>query len=86
VTLQRIKQVPREQWPVTSIQRVVTPLEEVTVATPFEPLLEVLRRVRQGGETRVLVVHDGQVVGIVSPTDIARVLDRAPLRATEPGR
>jgi Zn-dependent protease/predicted transcriptional regulator len=86
VTLQRIKQVPREQWPVTSIQRVVTPLDEVTVATPFEPLLEVLRRIRQGGETRVLVVHEGQVVGIVSPTDIARVLDRAPLRATEPGR
>lgn len=81
VTLQRIKQVPREQWPVTSIQRVATPLEEVPIATPFEPLLEVLRRVRQGGESRVLVVHDGQVVGIVSPTDIARVLDRAPLRS-----
>jgi Zn-dependent protease/predicted transcriptional regulator len=80
VTLRRIKQVPREQWPITSIQRVATPLEEVTVATPFEPLLEVLRRVRQGGESRVLVVQDGQVVGIVSPTDIARVLDRAPLR------
>jgi Zn-dependent protease/CBS domain-containing protein len=80
VTLQRIKQVPREQWPITSIQRVATPLEEVPVATPFEPLLEVLRRIRQGGESRVLVVHDGRVVGIVSPTDIARVLDRAPLR------
>jgi Zn-dependent protease/CBS domain-containing protein len=80
VTLQRIKQVPREQWPVTSIQRVATPLHEVPVASPFEPLLEVLRRVQQGGERRILVVHDGQLVGIVSPTDIARVLDRAPLR------
>jgi Zn-dependent protease/predicted transcriptional regulator len=86
VTLQRIKQVPREQWPVTSIQRVLTPLEEVTVAPPLEPLLEALRRVRQGGESRILVVHDGQVVGIVSPTDIARVLDRAPLRADAAGR
>jgi Zn-dependent protease/predicted transcriptional regulator len=80
VTLQRIKQVPRDQWPVTSIQRVATPLEQVPVATPFEPLLEVLRRVQRSDESRVLVVHDGQVVGIVSPTDIARVLDRAPLR------
>jgi Zn-dependent protease/predicted transcriptional regulator len=80
VTLQRIKQVPREQWPVTSIQRVATPLEQLPIATPFEPLLEVLRRVQRSDESRVLVVHDGQVVGIVSPTDIARVLDRAPLR------
>jgi Zn-dependent protease/predicted transcriptional regulator len=80
VTLAQIKAVPRERWPMTSVQRVAAPLAEVATATPFEPLLEVLPRLRNGGDGRVLVVEGGRVVGIVSPTDIARVLDRAPLR------
>jgi Zn-dependent protease/predicted transcriptional regulator len=82
VTLQQIKQVPRDAWGMTSIQRVASPMDLVATAAPREALVEVLPRLRApGGGGRLLVVEQGAVVGIVSPTDIARVLDRAPLRA-----
>lgn len=81
LTLKQIKAVPRDAWATTSVQRIAVPLASVAVAAPPEPLLDVLPRLRDGGDGRILVIADGRVVGIVSPTDIARILDQAPLRA-----
>jgi Zn-dependent protease/predicted transcriptional regulator len=84
LTLKQIKAVPRDAWPSTSVQRIAAPLVAVAVAAPLESLLDVLPRLRDGGDGRVLVVAEGRVVGIISPTDISRVLDRATLRSGHP--
>jgi Zn-dependent protease/predicted transcriptional regulator len=84
LTLTQIKAVPREAWATTSVQRIAAPLASVAVAAPLESLLDVLPRLRDAADGRVLVIADGRVVGIVSPTDITRVLDRAALRAGRP--
>ncbi len=53
------------------VSEVAWRLDEVTVAPPDELLIEVLRRM-SGGDGRILVFDDGGLVGIVSPSDVAR--------------
>ena len=55
------------------------PMREVTTATPDELLLDVLRRAGTGGDGRILVFDGGELVGIVSPTDVARAIQLAEL-------
>ncbi|MGH4017047.1 MAG: site-2 protease family protein [Pseudonocardiaceae bacterium] len=80
VTLNRIRQLPGQSRPVTSLQQVACPPEEVPVARPDEDLLELLPRMTGCTDGRAVVLDEaGRVVGIVSPTDIARTVQNADL-------
>ena len=74
VTLARVKSVPFESRSSTLVRDCAWPLSEVTTATPNEMLLGVLRRAGDDGDSRVLVFDDERLVGIISPSDIARTL------------
>jgi len=50
------------------------PISEVPTSRPDEDLAALLQRIGPGLEQRVLVFDKGQLVGIVSPADVARVL------------
>jgi CBS-domain-containing membrane protein len=50
------------------------PIAEVPTTRPDEDLAALLQRIGPGLEQRVLVFDKGQLVGIVSPVDVARVL------------
>jgi Zn-dependent protease/predicted transcriptional regulator len=58
----------------TRLNAVARPLSEVPVTRPDEDLSALLQRVGAALENRALVFDDGQLVGIVSPVDIARLL------------
>ncbi len=76
VTLNRMKQVRREDWPRTAVASVAVPAEAVPTALPDEPLTELLPRLAGAESGRALVVdHIGRIIGIVTPTDIARTLE-----------
>lgn len=59
------------------------PLSEVPTARPQEELEAMLERLGPALEHRVLVFDDGKLVGILSPTDIARLVA---LRQSRTGR
>lgn len=81
LSLNRIREVPAEERRATSARRVACPMEEVATAGPDEPLLEVLPRMQGCADGRVLVVDDdGRLIGIVSPTDVARVIELSRFR------
>jgi Zn-dependent protease/CBS domain-containing protein len=81
VTLNRVKQVPRERRPELRIRDIACPMGEVATARPDEELTDLLPRMAACGDGRVLVIEDGQrLVGIVSPTDVSRAIERATLR------
>lgn len=80
ISLQRVKQVPPEARATTSVRTVACPMEDVATAGPDQPLAEVLPAMRGCPDGRLLVVVDGVVRGIVSPTDVSRVLEVADLR------
>jgi len=50
------------------------PISEVPTTRPDEDLAALLQRIGPGLERRLLVFDKGQLVGIVSPADVARVL------------
>jgi len=49
-------------------------ISEVPVSNPREDLAALIQRVGAGLEQRVLVFDNGQLVGIISPADVARAL------------
>ena len=53
---------------------VARPIAEVPVTNPREDLSALIQRIGAGLEQRVLVFENGELVGIVSPADVARVL------------
>ncbi len=81
VTLNRLKDVPVERRADVTVADVAAAADDVPVATPTQPLVELLTDLRGGGDGRALVVDGGRVVGIVSPRDVARMLEIAELRS-----
>ncbi len=56
---------------------------QVPSAAAGEPLTTLLERLGRGcGEGRALVLQDGQLVGLVSPSDISRALQHTSLGRT----
>jgi CBS domain-containing protein len=76
VTVHRVNQVPAGERGRTTLRDAGCPLSEVARATPDEPVADVLPRLNACSEGRALVFADGHLVGIVSPADMSRALER----------
>ncbi len=62
------------------VRDVMWKLDEVPTARPDEPLIELLERMNRYQATRALVFDGDRLAGIVSPADVARILQIAALR------
>jgi Zn-dependent protease len=78
VTLARCKGVSPEGRDTTLVSEIAWRLGELTVAHPDEALADVLTRAH-GGDGRVLVFRGDELVGIVTPSDVARTVQRSGL-------
>jgi len=58
----------------TRLNAIARPINEVPTARPEEDLAGLIERIGMDLEKRVLVYSNGQLVGILSPVDVARVL------------
>ena len=74
VGLSEIRQVAREEWPQTTVQSVRRPLEPLQLVAPSLPAMEAARRLAVTG-TPLLVVEDGQLVGLVTARGLSRLID-----------
>ncbi|MDA8263581.1 MAG: site-2 protease family protein [Actinomycetota bacterium] len=82
-TLAKIRRVPPLVREETTLAEVATPLSQVPLAHPDDPLPEMLERMQASPDGRALVLgDDGELVGIVSPSDISRYLQLCMLRAS----
>jgi Zn-dependent protease/predicted transcriptional regulator len=85
VTLNRIRAVPAELRAVRRLADIACPPDEVPVARPDEPVTDLLPRMAGCADGRAVVVDAaGRVVGLVSPSDISRLMAVANLRASQP--
>jgi Zn-dependent protease/predicted transcriptional regulator len=80
VTLSRIRNVPPERHATTTLRDIACTGDELALASPDEPVTDLLPRLNRCADGRALAVSDGQLVGIVSPSDISRAVQRASLR------
>jgi Zn-dependent protease len=84
VTLPGVKGVRPEARASTRVRDIACPLAEVPVAAPGDSLVSLLERMGGCGEGRALVLWDGRLVGIVSPTDVSRTVQRSSVREARP--
>ncbi len=75
VTLAQLRSVKPECRTTTVVGEIAVPMDQVTIATPDEPVTTLLERLASGHGNRALVVDRGCVVGIVTATDLTRLVD-----------
>jgi Zn-dependent protease len=76
VTFNRAKAVPAARRHETLLADIACPFSDVATASPDDSVADLIRRLTACPDQRALVVRDGHLVGIVSPSDITRMLDR----------
>jgi len=74
LTLAHVRQVPREQWADTRVGDVVEPLDQTRMMRPTDDAWDALAAMAGADQGRVLVVDGGELVGIISRTNIMRFL------------
>jgi Zn-dependent protease/predicted transcriptional regulator len=84
VTLRRLKSVPAGRRALTTAREIACPIAEVPVATPGTPLSELVPHLNASPDGRALVLEDGRLVGVVSPTDVSRAIEHGQLRSVPP--
>lgn len=80
VTLDRVRGIPADRRATTTLAEVSCRAEELVLAGPDEALNDLLPRLSECADGRALVVTDQRLVGIVSPSDISRAVQRSSLR------
>ena len=84
VTLRQLRDVTPGRRATTTVREIALPLLSVPTAEPREPLSALIERLAAAGHgSRALVMDGGKVVGIVTPSDLARLIDV--YRLAQPG-
>jgi len=73
VEVKSVRATARESWPVTEVGAVMTPVEAVPVVASTDTVDVLVRRMQETADTRALVIDDGRLLGIVSPSDVVRL-------------
>ncbi len=74
VTLQHMKDIPRENWSETRVSEVLTPLKDAMVVRPDTDAAEVMMKMSAQNKGRALVMENGDLVGLLSRTDMMRYM------------
>lgn len=86
VTLTQLRAVEPERRSITSLGDIATPLAAIAVAKAEEFLVDVLERLPASDQQRILVLDQGHLTGIVSPSDISRAVSASALVSRRVGQ
>ena len=70
-----VASVPRTEWDVRRVRECMLPLDEVPQLVAEETAMDALVKLRASEVNRGLVIDDGDLVGLLSVTDLARALE-----------
>jgi CBS domain-containing protein len=76
VTLDRIKHVSASQRDRTRLADIAHPLAGIVTAAPDDSVADILPRLADSDDRRVLVTSEGHLTGIITPSDIMRAVDQ----------
>ncbi len=83
ITFHQLRDVPQEKWSSTTTAEIMTPYEKLIIVTPDQDAVEVMMKMASENEGRVLVVENNQLVGILSRTDMMKLISMHMLLGTE---
>jgi Zn-dependent protease len=74
MTLHRLREVPRSEWPTTRAGEVMLPMETLKRIGPDTELWSALQEMDRDGVNQLPVVSDGRVVGMLTREDVITFL------------
>lgn len=74
LSINALRETPRDAWHARTVAECMAPVRDLVVVEPATALTAVLAVLEENPERRALVVDGGGLVGIVAPSDIARLL------------
>lgn len=77
ISMSKVRRLPREDWPTRVVADEAEPLDATCTVSSTETLDEVVGKLMSGDVGRVVVMDDSQVVGIITPRDLSRWLQRS---------
>jgi Zn-dependent protease len=86
VTLQCVRNVPKENREYTTVQQAMIPCERAVVVKPSTSALDAMQNMARNKVGRVLVVDEGKLVGITTREDIIRTIQTRQDLELGPGR
>lgn len=75
ITVNDLKDVPRERWPVTRVNDAMTPRRLLKIASPETPLEDALQMMADGDFHQVPVVIQDRFVGLLTRFEVLRYLN-----------
>ncbi len=72
VTTRAVKEIPREQWSTTRVDSIIVDCAQTHAVDPHTPVTKALNHMKKNDLSRLMVVEDGRVKGIVSLKDILK--------------
>lgn len=81
LSINALRGIPRASWSRQSIAEAMTALEDIPVVESTASLASLLGALEGRGDGRALVVDGGRLVGIVAPSDVARLISLMELAA-----
>lgn len=77
ITMASVRRVPRDQWSGTTVDDIAEPLSDMCTVRPNDSVGDVVPKLMQGEVGRVVVVDNEEVIGLITPRDLVRWLERA---------
>ena len=74
ITTREVKEVPQGQWPTRTVGEVVKPCSAENTISPGEDAMKALTRMNSTGASRLMVVDNGRLVGVLSLKDLLKFL------------
>ncbi|MFF7356415.1 site-2 protease family protein [Streptomyces filipinensis] len=74
LTVRRVEMTPAQSRASTTVVEVMRPLDDVVIAAPEEPVLDLLPRLQVSPVRRAVVMDGGRLLGILTVADITRAL------------
>lgn len=74
VSTRKIKEVPREEWSGHAVREVSEPCTEENSVEPATDALRALQKMTREGRSRLLVVENGRLRGVISLKDVSRLI------------
>jgi CBS domain-containing protein len=71
VSLNQVRDVPRDRWADTTVAEVMVPADSALVVTPDEALSSVVDKLRGSPLRRVLVMDGARLAGVIAAADVA---------------
>jgi Zn-dependent protease len=74
VSTEQVKRVPRERWDALTVKEIMEPCTAENAISPNTDALEAWTHMSRTGKSRLLVMQDGRLIGILSLRDLMQFL------------